>query len=187
MEIKKIVDEIFFFYETYGNNDYIGEEVTQIEHMVQSAMLAENDCKSNEIILAAFLHDIGHLIAFNSTDTMGGLGATGHENIGAEYLRSKKIIYPIPELVCNHVKGKRYLTYKYADYYNKLSDASKKTLEYQGGPMNQKEAEEFEKDPLFKESLKMREYDDKSKIVGMKINNLKYYKKMLINYLSSKL
>ena len=191
------VNNIFDYFELYVECDYIGEPVTQIEHMVQAAMLAEKDNQPTEIILAALFHDIGHLIQMDYKDdsnnhtsivkkleTMGNYGIKNHEKVGAEFLRNNNINYPIPELVENHVKVKKYRTYKDKEYFKKLSPASLKTLEYQGGPMTEEEAIEFENDPLFEISLKIRDYDDAAKIENMQINSLNYYKKMLLDYLT---
>ena len=190
MQINDISDNIFKYYEEYGNKNYIGEPVSQIEHMIQAAMLAEEDKKSNEIILAALFHDIGHLIEFdeeNNIERMDDLGVKNHEKVGADFLRKLNVPSPIPELVEGHVLAKRYLTYKYPDYHDKLSDASKGTLIYQGGPMTKNEAEEFEKDNLFDIYLKMRDYDDKAKLTDIKIKPLTYYKIMFINLMSNNL
>jgi putative nucleotidyltransferase with HDIG domain len=178
-----MINCIFEYYNKFGNRDYIGEEVSQIEHMTQSAMLAENDNQSVEVILACFFHDIGHLIEFN--ETMGNYGTKNHEKIGANFLRKHGFKYPIPELVENHVKAKRYLTYKNKDYYKNLSHASQETLIHQGGKMSDKEAKEFESDTLFKLSLKMREYDEKAKVKNKKIKSLEFYKNLSKDYLKS--
>ena len=106
-------------------------------------------------------------------------GLINHEKIGKQYLIDNGIPQPIPDLVESHVSSKRYLTFK-NPYYNKnLSDASKQTLIFQGGPMREEEAFEFENSYIFKRALKLREYDDKAKVKGKKINNLKYYEEML--------
>ena len=190
MKINEITDQIFKYYEDYGNKNYIGEPVTQIEHMIQAAMFAAADKKSNEIILAALFHDIGHLIEFDKetkTEQMGDLGVKNHEKIGADFLRKLNVPSPIPELVEGHVLAKRYLTYKYPDYQDKLSDASKCTLKHQGGPMTKTEAENFEKDSLFDVYLKMRAYDDKAKFTDIEIKPLTYYKIMFISLMSNNL
>jgi 2-amino-1-hydroxyethylphosphonate dioxygenase (glycine-forming) len=190
MQINEITDKIFKYYEDYGDKNYIGEDVTQIEHMIQAAMLAEEDKKSNEIILAALFHDIGHLIEFDDKtkiEKMGDLGVKNHEKVGADFLRKLNVPSPIPELVEGHVLAKRYLTYKYPDYHDKLSGASKETLIYQGGAMTKNEAEEFEKDSLSDIYLKMRDYDDKAKLTDIEIKPLTYYKIMFINLMSNNL
>ena len=191
-KVEFIINDIFQYYYKNGNNDYIGEGVTQLEHMTQSAMIAEGENQPQEVILAAFFHDLGHILddyrdlENSNVETMGDFGVKDHEKVGADFLRSKGIEYPIPELVENHVKAKRYLTYKYPEYYNNLSDGSKNTLRYQGGPMSEVEAVLFERDPLFKTSLKMREYDERSKEQNIQLNSIQYYENKLRNYLVSK-
>src|SRR5215470_17494407 len=144
-----IVKEIFSLYERYGAADYIGEPVSQIEHMCQAAQLAEAEGYDDEVILAAFFHDVGHLCEHVfETKQMDGYGVMDHESLGSEYLREKGFSEKIARLVESHVPAKRYLTFKYPDYYNRLSDASKITLEKQGGIMDTLEARHFEMDHL---------------------------------------
>ena len=186
------LDKLFDYFVNYGAKDYIGEPVTQTEHMFQAAMSAENNNEDIEVVLGALFHDLGHLVQLalndenSSVDTkanMGKYGVKNHEKIGAGILRDMGFKYPIPELAENHVKVKKYRTYKDKDYYNKLSDASKKTLEYQGGPMTAEEALEFESDPLFIKSLRIRDYDDAAKIPNLPIKSIDYYKNMTREYL----
>ena len=137
-------------YEKYGKKDYIGEPVSQIEHMCQCAQLAEANGADEETILAAFLHDIGHLCEYAFPETtaqhMDGFGIVDHEKLGAAFLLSKGFSKKITQLVQSHVSAKRYLTYAFNDYYNQLSDASKITLQHQGGIMTKEEAVVFEND-----------------------------------------
>tara|TARA_E500000178_G_C16896297_1_gene695949 strand:- start:413 stop:973 length:561 start_codon:yes stop_codon:yes gene_type:complete len=180
-----MVDEIFNLYEQYGERDYIGEDISQCEHMSQAAMLAEQQEEPIEIILACFFHDIGHLIQYD-TEKMSHLGVKHHENVGANFLRTHGVPEPIPTLVENHVKTKKYKIFKSKDYYDTLSSSSRKTLEYQGKKMSEQEAETFESEPLFKWSCKVREYDDKAKTVGIDIKPYQYYKNLYIRYIFKK-
>jgi putative nucleotidyltransferase with HDIG domain len=144
-----VIDEIFNLYEQYGQADYIGEPVSQIEHMSQSAQLAIEGGHDDEVVLAAFFHDIGHIcVQASDEQTMAGYGIKSHEKIGADFLRSKGFPERLTRLVENHVQAKRYLTFKFPPYYENLSVASKKTLEFQGGIMNKQEADAFEADTL---------------------------------------
>ena len=80
--VNQTVDEIFSYYEKYGDHEY-GEEVTQLEHMIQSAQLAEQEGYDEEVILPAFLHDVGHLVADGeNAEKMGTYGAQSHDKIG---------------------------------------------------------------------------------------------------------
>jgi phosphonate degradation associated HDIG domain protein len=176
---KKKVDKVFDLYDRFGTADYIGEPVSQIEHMCQSAQLAEKEGYGEEVILASFFHDIGHLFALETgLEHMGSFGAIRHEKLGADFLRKMGFSEKVAKLVENHVQAKRYLTFRYPEYYEKLSLASKETLEYQGGPMTQEEALDFENDELFALSLKMRTWDELAKEMHVPLPNLQNYKEM---------
>ncbi|GAB4480270.1 MAG: hypothetical protein OHK0057_33540 [Thermoflexibacter sp.] len=115
---------------------------------------------------------------------MDGYGVKRHEQIGADFLRSKGFSEKIARLVENHVQAKRYLTFKYPAYYEALSEASKKTLEFQGGKMTEMEATNFENDTLFSLSIQMRTWDEKAKEIGVALPELNKYKQMAIKHLS---
>jgi len=180
----KVTDEIMQYYEQHGGEEYAGEKVTQLEHMVQAAQLAEEQGYDEEVILAAFLHDIGHLCEEGRGENqMGEFGIKNHEEIGAEFLAKKGFSKKVARLVESHVEAKRYLTYKDPEYYDQLSDASKKTLEYQGGRMEKDEAEAFEKYPLFDLIIKMRRWDEQAKVEHKPLPNLDHYRKMILHHL----
>ncbi|ANY89913.1 MULTISPECIES: phosphonate degradation HD-domain oxygenase [Pseudomonas] len=168
---QQIIHTTFALYERHGADDYIGEAITQIEHMSQAAQLAMAEGFDDEVVLAAFFHDIGHLCGEGEGD-MGGYGVVSHERIGAEYLRRCGFGERMARLVQYHVEAKRYLTLRQPGYYERLSEASRRTLEYQGGVMNDAEADAFERDPLFKVSLRMREWDEMAKEVGVPVIDL---------------
>ena len=170
------MDHIIKLYKEHGDAGYIGEEVTQYQHAMQCYLNAEQFLKENEdsfdfkditpyeIKLGSFLHDVGHLLEFNSdVEKMGNLGVMNHEHEGSKYLKTYGFSDNICSLVKNHINTKRYLITKDNNYYNSLSGASKKTFEYQGGKMINDEVKEFEKDKLIFWHLKLRTWDDKSK------------------------
>ncbi|TXI00026.1 MAG: HDIG domain-containing protein [Pseudomonas monteilii] len=166
----QIIDSTFALYERHGSDDYIGEAITQLEHMSQAAQLAIAEGFDDEVVLAAFFHDIGHLC--DGDASMGGYGVVSHERIGAEYLRRCGFGERMARLVQYHVEAKRYLTLRQPGYYQRLSEASRRTLEYQGGVMSEDEADVFERDPLFEVSLRMREWDERAKVVGVTVIDL---------------
>ncbi|QJQ22914.1 HDIG domain-containing protein [Pseudomonas sp. SK] len=166
----QIIDSIFALYQRHGNDDYIGEAITQLEHMSQAAQLAMAEGFDDEVVLAAFFHDIGHLCGGDAS--MGGYGVVSHERIGAEYLRRCGFGERMARLVQNHVEAKRYLTLRQPGYYQRLSEASRRTLGYQGGVMNEAEADAFERDPLFEVSLRMRDWDERAKQVDVALLDL---------------
>lgn len=187
MEVGTVLEntaEIMDLYIKYGGNDYIGEPVSQLEHMCQCAALAENGNYDNEVILAAFFHDIGHLCEhIMPVGNMDGFGIVDHEKIGASYLASKGFSEKITRLVTSHVQAKRYLTYKHPGYYNMLSEASKKTLEYQGGIMQPQEAQLFESDEYFDLYILLRRWDEQAKQAYVPLPDLNVYRQRMIQHL----
>jgi putative nucleotidyltransferase with HDIG domain len=167
---EKIID----IYNKFGSKDYIGEKMTQTEHALQCAYYAKNNNYDKDIIISALLHDIGHLLFFdkNNVDLMDMYGVAKHENIGAEYLKKIGFNDRICNLIKNHVNAKRYLCSVDNTYYNKLSDASKTTMKYQGGFMSEKEIRDFQNDIYFEDSIKIRQLDD----IGKQIDNVDYGK-----------
>ncbi len=164
-QTESIIQDIFDLYEKHGAEEYAGEKVSQLEHMAQAAQLAMLEGYDDEVVLAAFLHDLGHLLPMHDeNESMNGYGMMDHEKVGAEYLRKLGFSDRLCKLIASHVNAKRYLTYKYPEYYSQLSAASKKTLEYQGGKMKEAEAKQFEADPLFDLYIKMRLWDEAAKV-----------------------
>ena len=183
-KITPVVEEIFELYQKHGSNEYAGEKVSQLEHMVQAAQLAKAGGYDDEIVLAAFLHDIGHICAASYiTANMNGFGVMNHEKIGASFLRKRGFSERIARLVENHVSAKRYLTFKFPEYYEGLSEASKNTLQFQGGRMNYDEAMLFEQDDLFEEFIAMRRWDELAKEENLPMQSMDYYKNLMITYL----
>ena len=175
------IDDIIKLYEELGNSDYIGEEVTQTEHAIQSALQAREEGYDDETVVACLLHDIGHLIGLKyNYEEMENLGCLFHENIGSEVLKRVGMSDKVCILVKNHVNTKRYLVTKYDSYYNNLSEASKKTLNYQGGKMSQEELKAFEEDNLFNLHLKLGNWDDRAKVKNLKLPHLSEFKESLL-------
>jgi 2-amino-1-hydroxyethylphosphonate dioxygenase (glycine-forming) len=186
-QITQITDEIMGFYRLHGGEEYAGEKVTQLEHMVQAAQLAGEQGYDEEVVLAAFLHDIGHICeAGHGDNEMDGFGIKDHEEIGAGFLKSRGFSKKVVRLVESHVEAKRYLTFKYPEYYEQLSDASRKTLEYQGGRMSEEEAAAFEQYPLFSLIIQMRKWDEQAKIEHKPLPDLEHYREMIIRHLESR-
>ena len=175
------VNQLFAVLATKGQGDYIGEAISQIEHAVQAAQCAERVGAPDEVVIAALFHDIGHLL--DEGEDMGDLGKHDHEVLGAQYMLDLGFSNTVAELIRGHVKGKRYLTYKHPGYYEKLSDASKGTLAYQGGPMTADEAAAFEADPLFDWHLKIRAWDEQAKLENQPLPNMELYKSICVKLL----
>jgi 2-amino-1-hydroxyethylphosphonate dioxygenase (glycine-forming) len=173
------INWLFSLFEKYGDKDYIGEEVSQKEHMLQAAHLALINKEDNEIVLACLFHDIGHLLAFEYDIETNKWGSKNHEKYGARELRKLGISNRICRLVAKHVLAKKYLAFKNPDYIKKLSIASQNTLIEQGGIMTQQEADIFERDLDFNDAIKVRRYDEQAKVKGMETKPLDFYKNLL--------
>ena len=183
-QIETTVNEIFDLYAKHGAEEYAGEKVSQLEHMVQAAQLAIDGGYDDEVVLAAFLHDVGHLLPIqHASESMDGYGMMDHEKVGAQYLRRVGFSERLCKLIGSHVNAKRYLTWKYPEYYEQLSGASKKTLEYQGGRMEEAEAKQFEADPLFELYIKMRRWDEAAKIENQPVPDINLFKVKAIAHL----
>jgi phosphonate degradation associated HDIG domain protein len=182
-----VTNEIMFLFEKYGAEDYDGEPVSQASHMVQCAMQAMGDGEDLELILGAFLHDIGHLLKHEMrTQPMGKYGVVNHEGIGAEYLRGKGFSQRICAMVEKHVDAKRYLVAAEPSYREKLSQASLKTLEYQGGPMGPEEMIAFKQHPFFYDIIKVRVWDEMAKNSEAILLPLSHFRTLIYQYLDSK-
>ena len=175
-----IVDKII---SSYLNNKslYIGEKVTMSEHMIQTAMLAEKNNSSSNLICASLLHDYGHFILENPDDLVKKEKDGKHEELGYKFLK-KYFINDVVEPIKYHVKAKKYLA-RNKQYYETLSEASKISLKLQGGIMINTEAKKFENNEFFKSSIKLRKFDEEAKKTGLKIKSIHEYKNLLISKL----
>jgi phosphonate degradation associated HDIG domain protein len=184
-ESMKVADEIIRLYQDHGSLEYAGEAVTQLEHALQSMEMArEADC-DEEMILAAFLHDIGHIcISEGHIQAMEGYGVMHHEKLGGAWLKQRGFSSRLIQLVTAHVSAKRYLVATDPEYFNGLSVASRKTLEFQGGPMSPDEVAEFQNHPLFEEMILMRQFDEKAKEVQTTTPDWNYLKSLVVGQLA---
>jgi phosphonate degradation associated HDIG domain protein len=162
-------------------SDYVGEPISQAEHALQAAALASNS-GDNELVIAALLHDIGHM-CFPDAEAMGDVGVLHHEHLGADYLFSLGFSKRVAILVGQHVNAKRYLVATNPAYAKKLSDASRKTLGFQGGAMSSEEAEQFAHHPDSNNVLRLRAWDEAAKEVDKSVPSLTSYLPLLRSHL----
>ncbi|WP_062061496.1 HD domain-containing protein [Aquimarina longa] len=179
-----IAKEIISIYKKHGHIEY-GEQCSMLSHSVQTGLIAKEKGYDRELILSGFLHDIGHLtpLEFQKDElkTMGDFGIDAHDKWGEIYLKEKGFSNRVIAPVANHVKSKRYLCFIDPLYFNRLSFASKKTLEYQGGIMNKEEASNFEKELFFLESIVIRKAEEEAKIKNFVVldSHLEYFQKLM--------
>jgi phosphonate degradation associated HDIG domain protein len=182
----QITDDIIEMYETYGKEDYDGEPVSQASHMIQCAMLGIQEHADDELVLAAFLHDIGHLLGhLLDAEAMDGFGTVNHENIGAAYLKQAGFSNRICAVVEHHVNAKRYLVATNETYSKKLSEASWRTLQWQGGPMTSNEIEIFKDHRYFDDIIMVRLWDEQAKDTTAEILDIAFFSNLIQQHLAS--
>jgi [1-hydroxy-2-(trimethylamino)ethyl]phosphonate dioxygenase len=162
-----VAQEIVRLLNEHGESQYGGEAVTQREHALQCASLAEHDGASPALIAAALIHDIGHLLhALPSNAPEAGIDDQ-HELLAAQWLSlhfGKSVVEPVRL----HVAAKRFLCATDPVYFGQLSQPSKLSLSLQGGPMSPAEVSEFLSNPFSRDAIKLRRWDDAAKIAGLK-------------------
>ena len=173
-----IVDEIVELFTRHGHAAYLGEPVSQIEHALQAACLAQREGAADSLVAAALLHDVGHLLDARADDpaTMGL--DLGHEATGARWLR---LYFPpaVTRPVELHVAAKRYLCAAEPGYFERLSEASVASLRLQGGPMSPEEAEAFRRDPFANDAVRLRRWDEEAKVAGLAVPGVGQYRAIL--------
>lgn len=171
---ESIVDRVSSLFAHGGARAYFGEPVTQTAHALQCAQLAERDGAGPALIVAALLHDVGHLLHGLPEDIADqGLDAR-HEQAGHEWL-SRHFGDAVTEPVRLHVDAKRYLCAVEPDYLATLSPASLQSLALQGGPFSRDEADAFARLPHAAAALRLRRWDDEAKVPGLDTPDLSHY------------
>jgi phosphonate degradation associated HDIG domain protein len=167
-----------------GGAAYLGEPVTQFEHALQTAVIAEAAGASDALVIAALLHDIGHLLG------PGEHAAPGrdprHEDLGNQWL-ANHFGSAVTEPIRMHVAAKRYLCATEPGYAESLSFASAESLVAQGGPMTALEVRKFVQTPWAREAARLRRWDDAAKVPGLALPDPARYRnriKRLLEYSS---
>ena len=148
--------------ESRGDSQYGGEAVTQLEHALQAAALAEREQATPALIAAALLHDIGHLL-HNLPDHAPEDGIDDHHETSAGHYLRKHFPDSVTEPVRLHVAAKRFLCAVDPNYMQQLSQPSIVSLQLQGGPMSAEEVVEFRKHPFSQDAVRLRKWDDEAK------------------------
>jgi phosphonate degradation associated HDIG domain protein len=166
--------DILALYETLGTRAYFGERVSMAEHGLQAAHFARIEGAAEALVVAALLHDIGHLLEERPDAIEEWTFDARHEEIGGRWL-ARHFAAAVCEPVRLHVPAKRYLCAIDAGYRARLSAASVHTLELQGGPMAAHEVANFETQPFWREAVRVRRWDDQGKVAGLSTPALRDY------------
>lgn len=171
----ELITELERLFQTYGDNGY-GEGCTKYEHMAQCAWWAEQKGYANNLIAAAFLHDIGHMLAEDEQlPELDEWGYAQHDELGTEWLREFCVADNVCQPIALHVQAKRYLVATNLDYAKKLSCASQVTLSQQGGPFSQEECIAFAASAYFEDAIRLREIDELGKSESFDLPPLQYW------------
>jgi phosphonate degradation associated HDIG domain protein len=172
------VDEVLGLYRSYANDRY-DEDITQLDHALQTAALARSEGADDALVAAALLHDVGHLLDLaqhgqRSTSTED----LGHEGRGARYLAA---LFPpsVTGPIALHVRAKRYRCAVDPAYHDGLSAGSTASLVLQGGPMSAEEADAFRANPASVAAVDLRRWDDGGKVDGIEVPVLDDYRPLL--------
>ncbi len=170
--------------EVKGRSRY-DESVTQLEHALQTATNATTAGATDCLVIAALLHDVGHLLMDEHGENRDFLAADrAHEDVGARFL-ANWFDADVTEPIALHVPAKRYLCAIDQEYHLGLSAASVRSLEVQGGRFDPAEADEFARVPGAMESVDLRRWDDSGKVAGAPTMSVDEFQDVIVRYLEA--
>ena len=173
-----VTDEILALFAQRGARAYFGEGVSTTQHGLQAAHFATCAAATPALIVAALLHDVGHLVEETPDALADWHEDARHEEVGSRWLASR-FAPAVCEPVRLHVPAKRYLCATDQGYFAKLSPASVRTLTLQGGPMTATEVARFETEPYGRDAVRLRHWDDQGKVIGLATADLAAYRVMI--------
>lgn len=167
------IDEVLGLFDAFGDDTY-DEDLSQRDHALQTAALAVADGADDALVVAALLHDVGHLLDLEAGGSATTPVSARHEDVGAAALVElfgARVTGPISL----HVAAKRYLTAIEPALVDRLSDGSRASLVRQGGPMSSEEVQRFERDPVSPAACALRRWDDAGKVEDLEVAPLSSY------------
>ena len=168
------LDEIDELFARRGGEQYSGEDVTQLEHALQCALRAQDEGAGDELVTAALLHDLGHMLHdLGASPTLQGVDDV-HQYRALPFLRGlfpEAVLLPIQL----HVDAKRYLCAVQPAYFEALSQDSKRSLGLQGGIFDDGQARAFIAQPGAADAVRLRVWDDQAKTAGLRTPPLAHF------------
>jgi phosphonate degradation associated HDIG domain protein len=180
----EFIEQLSQLFAEHSDKDFIGNRLSNADHMLQAAAAASTAQADDHLIAASLLHDLGHWIHGGLEDATARGQDDRHEQVAADYLNpyfNEAVIAPI----VMHVAAKRYLCAVKPEYFKALSPDSVRTLELQGGPMNEQEIAEFEATPGFEDAVTMRRWDEYGKVPGLEVPGFDAYRSILHGQMKS--
>jgi phosphonate degradation associated HDIG domain protein len=168
------IDTLLDLLAANGHHQYGQEAVSQLEHALQCATLAEAMGSSPELITACLLHDVGHLV-HNLGEDAAVRGIDDRHEYRAMPLLQTLFSPTVTEPIRLHVEAKRYLCAIDASYWASLSLASQRSLDLQGGIFTAQAADEFIRQPHASEAAQLRLWDDQAKVPSLQTPDLKHF------------
>ena len=166
--------DIELLFARHGADQYSGEPVTQLEHALQTAHLAEQSGAGDALVTACLLHDLGHLLNHQGeTPTLRGIDDT-HQYFALPFLRGL-FDDAVLDAIKLHVDAKRYLCQADAGYHARLSDDSKRSLQLQGGVFDAAQAAAFLGQSGARDAVMLRQWDDLAKQAGLETPSLAHF------------
>jgi len=178
MDSDDFLNHLSGWFTTHGAQADSSQRLSNADHMLQTAAAARAADADNVLIAACLLHDIGHWLHSGPVDAMKRRRDDRHEDIGARYL-APYFADPVTRPIALHVAAKRYLCATEPDYFQKLSPASVRTLEHQGGPMDAAEIAAFRTIPDHENAIAIRRWDEYGKVPGLHVPTFDDYRPML--------
>jgi [1-hydroxy-2-(trimethylamino)ethyl]phosphonate dioxygenase len=157
-----------------GGRRYGLHDVTQLQHALQAALLAEQAGGEDALITAALLHDIGHMVHDLGENPAEDGVDDQHERVGYAFLQ-RYFGAEVTAPVRLHVAAKRYLCAIEPSYSATLSPDSVLSLRLQGGPMSLSEADAFRREPHADAAVRLRRYDDMAKVKDLATPPLEHF------------
>lgn len=166
--------DIATVFDRRGHEQYSGEPVTQLQHALQTASLAEDHGADDELVTACLLHDLGHLLQeLGESPTLRGVDDV-HQYAALPFLRGlfgPRVLGGIQL----HVDAKRYLCATVPLYQAALSADSQRSLVLQGGVFSPEQAAAFIAKPGAADAVKLRQWDDLAKVEGATTPSLQHF------------
>lgn len=173
-----VADNIFALFAERGDSHY-DDAVTQTQHAAQCAALAAAENADDAMIIAALLHDLGHLVVDEHNGNRDFLDGDEKHQVVAATILGRWFPPAITAPIALHVAAKRYLVATDPSYASGLSPASVESLRVQGGPMNPDDIAKFRRLHYADEACRLRRWDDAAKVADRRVPPLEHYRETL--------
>jgi phosphonate degradation associated HDIG domain protein len=173
------IDDIFTIYAERADGAYGGERISQLEHALQCAALADEAGAGEHLVIAALLHDLGHLVHDLGSEPAARGVDDAHEHRGVRalaHLFAEDVLAPIRL----HVDAKRYLCAVETDYFDTLSEVSVRSLQVQGGIFDEAGVAAFEQLDGWQDAVALRRWDEAAKVPDCQVPDMESYRQRLL-------